>query len=268
MSDTTYFAGLDLGSAFTKAVVISREAAILGTHVERTGISFETNAEKVFEGALAKAGVSRGDVRVVGATGVGRRNCPFATVIKPEIGCFAKGVYFHHRGHCMVIDIGGQDNKVIRVSQSGQQEYFKMNRKCAAGTGAFLEEISFKLNVPQQEMNARAQRADRVVSIGSYCTVFSATEIIHHIREGKDIDAIFRGVYESVVKRVLEMDPIADTVVLAGGAIANNSVLVDLFREKLPVQVIVPPSPQTLGALGAALYARDGAVTEDLEDAP
>lgn len=261
-----YFAGIDLGSAFTKAVVITGEGAIAGTHIERTGLSFETNAQKVFDGALAAAGVTKDQLKAVAATGVGRRNCAFASFVKPEIGCFAKGVYFHQRGHCVVVDIGGQDNKVIRVSQSGQQEYFKMNRKCAAGTGAFLEEISFKLNVPQKEMNERASRATKIVSIGSYCTVFSATEIIHHIREGKDIDAIFRGVYESVVKRVLEMDPISDTVVLAGGAIATNSVLVDLFREKLKVEVIVPPSPQTLGALGAALYAREGsATTEDAE---
>ena len=263
---TAYFAGLDLGSAFTKAVVITEDGTVAGTHIERTGLSFETNAEKVFEGALAQAGITRDQLGSVGATGVGRKNCSFAKVVKPEIGCFAKGVFFHHRGHCVVVDIGGQDNKVIHVSQSGQQEYFKMNRKCAAGTGAFLEEISFKLNVPQKEMNERASRATRVVSIGSYCTVFSATEIIHHIREGKEIDEIFRGVYESVVKRVLEMDPIADTVVLAGGAIANNSVLVELFREKLKVQVIVPPSPQTLGALGAALYARDGAASDDSQD--
>lgn len=262
---SAFFAGIDLGSAFTKAVVITDDGKILGTHLERTGLSFETNAQLVFDGALAKAGLGQAQVKAVGATGVGRRNCTFATLVKPEIGCFAKGVYFHHRAHCVVVDIGGQDNKVIRVSQSGQQEYFKMNRKCAAGTGAFLEEISFKLNVPQKEMNERASRATKVVSIGSYCTVFSATEIIHHIREGKDIDAIFRGVYESVVKRVLEMDPIADTVVLAGGAIANNSVLVDLFREKLKVEVVVPPSPQTLGALGAALYARDGSASDESE---
>lgn len=265
MADATHFAGIDLGSAFTKAVVIAEDGTVVGRHVERTGISFETNADKVFDGALKEAGLSRERVKAVGATGVGRRNCAFATVVKPEIGCFAKGVFFHQRGLCVVIDIGGQDNKIIRVTAQGQQDFFKMNRKCAAGTGAFLEEISFKLAVPQLEMNARASRATKTVSIGSYCTVFSATEIIHHIREGHDVDAIFRGVYESVVKRVLEMAPITDTAVLAGGAIATNPVLVELFREKLKVPVVVPPSPQTLGALGAALYARDGAVSDDAE---
>lgn len=262
MSEPLYFAGLDLGSAFTKAVVIAEDGIVRGTSIVRTGISFETNAEQAFAGALSLAQLPRESIRAVGSTGVGRRNCTFASVVKPEIGCFAKGVYFHHRDRCVVVDIGGQDNKVIRVSQTGAQESFKMNRKCAAGTGAFLEEISFKLNVPLEEMNERARRSPRIVSIGSYCTVFSATEIIHRIREGNDIDAIFRGVYESVVKRVLEMDSIADTVVLAGGAVATNSVLVDLFREKLEATVVVPPSPQTLGALGAALYAREANTSE------
>ncbi len=250
-----YYAGVDVGSAFTKAVVIDSEGYTLGSAIVRTGISFEANAKLALDGAISEAGIDRAALRLIGATGVGRRNCTFASVVKPEIGCFAQACYFHHRKHCVVIDIGGQDNKVIRVGENGIQESFQMNRKCAAGTGAFVEEISFKLNIPQHEMNARALRASRSVKIGSYCTVFSATEIIHHIREGKDIDEILRGVYESVVRRVLEMDQIDDTVLLAGGAIANNSVLVDLFREKIAAEVIVPPSPQTLGAFGAALYA-------------
>lgn len=263
MSGAPRYAGVDLGSAFTKAVVVDEFGKVLGHHVVRTGLSFEANAERAFSGALEQAGVARERVVGVGATGVGRRTCAFATVVKPEIGCFAKGVYHHQRGRCVVVDIGGQDNKVIHVSATGLQDSFKMNRKCAAGTGAFLEEIAFKLDVPHTEMNERAARATKTVTIGSYCTVFSATEIIHRLREGADVDGLFRGVYESVVKRVLEMAPITDTAVLAGGAVASNPVLVDLFREKLTVPVVVPPSPQTLGALGAALWARDGGASDD-----
>ena len=130
-----FFAGIDLGSAFTKAVVITDDGKILGTHLERTGLSFETNAQLVFDGALAKAGLGQAQVKAVGATGVGRRNCTFATLVKPEIGCFAKGVYFHHRAHCVVVDIGGQDNKVIRVSQSGQWRYLPASHSRQAASG-------------------------------------------------------------------------------------------------------------------------------------
>jgi predicted CoA-substrate-specific enzyme activase len=190
-------------------------------------------------------------------TGVGRRACTFADVVKPEIICFARGVYTQAKKGCTIVDIGGQDNKVVLINDAGKQLNFKMNRKCAAGTGAFLEEISHRLNTTSAEMNQRASSVTAVVNIGSYCTVFSVTEIIHHIREGKNINEIFRGVYESVVKRILEMDPLDGDVILCGGAIAANPVLGDLFIEKLGDRVTIAPHAQTLGAFGAALYAAD-----------
>jgi predicted CoA-substrate-specific enzyme activase len=262
-----YFAGIDLGSSFAKVVIIDGGGAsgttsigngsVMARAIHRTGIDFDDIAAKTLDEALASAKLQRKDLSRICVTGVGRRACTFADLVKPEIVCFARGVYAQEQKACTIVDIGGQDNKVVLINDAGKQLNFKMNRKCAAGTGAFLEEISHRLDTPSAEMNQRAQSVSAAINIGSYCTVFSVTEIIHHIREGKNISEIFRGVYESVVKRILEMDPLEGDVVLCGGAVAANPVLGDLFREKLGARVTIAPHAQTLGAFGAALYAAD-----------
>jgi activator of 2-hydroxyglutaryl-CoA dehydratase len=130
-----------------------------------------------------------------------------------------------------------------------------MNRECAAGTGAFLEEMALRLRLPIEKLDDLARTADGEVSLGSYCTVFSATEVLEKIKAGHPIDRIVRGLFRSVVKRVLEMDTLTDTVVLTGGVIEHNHFLADLIREHTSTPVRIPPHPQIIGALGAALYA-------------
>ncbi len=251
------FGGIDLGSSYTKCVLINKKHELLASHIVKTSISFQTNAETVLAGCLQQANRNQNEILSICATGVGRSNCSFADFNKPEIICFARGAWHFHPKACIVVDIGGQDNKVIRLSDEGQQLDFKMNRKCAAGTGSFLQEISRKMDLTTEQMNEYAAKSQTPVTIGSFCTVFTATEIIHHIRTGQDINGILRGVFESVVKRILEMDPLAGTVVLTGGAIARNPVLVDIFREKLTHAVFIPPSPQMVGAHGAAILAAE-----------
>lgn len=198
------FTGVDIGSSFTKAVVIDSEAMILATHVLKTGMDFESASRRALEETAAKGTPSSWVV----ATGVGRSRCLQKPPTKTEISCIARGSYHHLPRPHVVVDIGGQDNKVVRVDEGGCQLDFKMNRKCAAGTGAFLEEIARRLDVAPEAISAMARRAGKAVEIGSYCTVFTCTEIIHHIREGASPEGILRGCYESVVKRILEMDPL------------------------------------------------------------
>ncbi len=251
-----YYAGIDIGSSYTKAVIIDDDGKRLGAAVAKTGINFDEAAKTLFNEALKKAGLKKDQIAMVVSTGVGRNNCSFAQANKPEISCIAKGSYHLHGASCMVIDIGGQDNKVIKLAADGRQLFFKMNRKCAAGTGSFLEEIAMRLDTGTDKMNKLAAQAGKSVPINSFCTVFAGTEIIHQIRENQDINGIMRGIFESVVKRTLEMAPIDDTVVLSGGAVATNPVLIDLFKEKLEQEVMLLEHPQDVGALGAALYAR------------
>jgi predicted CoA-substrate-specific enzyme activase len=156
-----------------------------------------------------------------------------------------------------VIDIGGQDNKVIKLDENGRRINFKMNRKCAAGTGAFLEEMSARLDIPLEEMDGLARKSENMVELGSYCTVFSGTEVLEKIRQGKKVPDIVKGLFFSVIKRILEMDSLTGRVVMTGGVVANNMFLVNMVEEIIKHDVLVPEYPQLTGAVGAALFAME-----------
>jgi len=132
-----------------------------------------------------------------------------------------------------------------------------MNRKCAAGTGAFLEEIAYRLDLPLADLNALAERSTKETTLGSFCTVFAATEILEKIRAGQKVEDIVKGAFRSVVKRVFEMDTIDGTLVMTGGVVGHNPILARLVEESFGRPVLVPPDPQFIGAFGAALFAME-----------
>ena len=250
--------GVDVGSCTTKAVIVSPEGQVKGRHVIYSGTDFDAASRTVWEHCLADAGLKGTDVGPVVSTGYGRKSVPFATSSLTEISCHARGCLHWFPGPITVVDIGGQDNKVIKLDAHGQRVSFKMNRKCAAGTGAFLEEMALRLRLPLEDLDNLARNADGEVPLGSYCTVFSATEVLEKIKAGNPVDRIVRGLFHSVVKRILEMDTLSDTVVLTGGVIEHNPFLADLIQQHTMGPVQIPPHPQTTGALGAALYALNG----------
>ena len=254
------FVGLDMGASRTKVAVIDRRGALLGHAVKKSGVDFAATAALCLDVALEQAGANRGDIAAAVATGYGRNNVGFVTrQSKTEIGCHAKGCHHSFAGPLTIIDIGGQDNKIIKLNAQGQRDSFKMNRKCAAGTGAFLEEMSSRLDIPLEEMNTLARQATEMIKLGSYCTVFSATEVLENIRRGKPVAAIIKGIFYSMIQRVLEMDSLTERVVLSGGVVAHNPYLVEMTAELIGRPVLLPEHPQLTGALGAALYALDAA---------
>ena len=182
---------------------------------------------------------------------------------RTEISCHARGAFHYFPGEMTVIDIGGQDNKIVKLDAAGRRTGFKMNRKCAAGTGAFLEEMSLRLDIPLEEMNDLARQSLEMVKLGSYCTVFSATEVLEHIRYGRRVSDIVKGIFYSVVKRVLEMDSPTERVVMTGGVVEHNPYIVEMTGEMIGRPVLVPAHPQIAGALGAAYYALEGKVESD-----
>ena len=154
-----------------------------------------------------------------------------------------------------MVDIGGQDNKIIHVLADGAVDALPMNRKCAAGTGAFLEEIARRLDLELGALETMAERADKEITLASFCTVFSATEVIKLIREGERPENICRGIFNAVVARVTEMGPLGRTIVLTGGVVAGFPVVAEILARRADAEVLVPPDPQFAGALGAALEA-------------
>ncbi|MEW6185352.1 MAG: acyl-CoA dehydratase activase [Thermodesulfobacteriota bacterium] len=249
------FVGVDVGASRAKAVVLAPDKTLLGFAVEKSGTDFEAVSRLILESSLAMARVSSKEIIKAVSTGYGRKNVPFVQGDKTEIGCHSKGCFFYFPEAISIIDIGGQDNKIIKLDEKGRRIQFKMNRKCAAGTGAFLEEMSLRLNIPLEEMDGLARQSRDPVKLGSYCTVFSATEVLENIRQGKKVTDIVKGLFYSVIKRVLEMDSLTEKVVMTGGVVAHNPFLVTMIEELIERTVLVPPHPQLTGAMGAALYA-------------
>jgi predicted CoA-substrate-specific enzyme activase len=255
--DGRYFAGLDCGTATTKAVILDRNRNILGSFVRRTGSNLFESAENALDEALKRAGLERADVGTIFSTGFGRRNVAFAQGSKTEISCHSTGCHYYYPEEITVIDIGGQDNKVIKLDASGRKTSFKMNRKCAAGTGAFLEEMAYKLDIPVSELEGLARRSTAGTELGSFCTVFTATEVLDRIRGGERLEDLVRGLFNSVAKRILEMERLTGRVIMSGGVVAYNPIVAEIISERAGVAVEVAPHPQEMGAFGAALFAAE-----------
>lgn len=257
MNENGFFAGIDVGTSTTKAVVINAGNKILGSFVRRSGTDLALAARVVFEEAVKRAGLSPQAIRWITATGYGRYSVPFAHDTKTEIACHARGCYHYFPEAITVVDIGGQDSKIIKLDAQGRRTSFKMNRKCAAGTGAFLEEIAHKLDIPLSDLNGLARAAKRTARIGSYCTVFTATEVLDRIRAGESVEDIVRGLFDSITKRILEMDTLTGRVVMTGGVVAFNDIVAELLSTRAGTKVEIAPHPQEMGAFGAALFAAE-----------
>ncbi len=251
-----YFAGVDVGSAATKCAVIDDGLQVRGRGLSHSGADFTGAARAAFEQALGQAGVERDKIAAVVATGYGRTNVDFADGRRTEIDCHARGAYHYFPRAITVIDIGGQDNKVIELDAAGKRVTFSMNRKCAAGTGSFLEEMALRLKIPLGSVSDLATRSqDPKVSIGSYCTVFAMTEILGKIRDGVKVEDLAHAALVSVARRVLETKAFSGEVVASGGVVAHNPLMREILADLLKVEVHLPPHPQYLGAFGAALVA-------------
>lgn len=251
------FCGIDIGASAAKLVLLDQERHMVAKSVRRSGVDYAGTAERCLADALAAGNLNREQVVRTFSTGYGRDNVPWADGKLTEIACHGKGAYFHFPQRMTVIDIGAQDSKLIHLDDRGHRTGFQMNRKCAAGTGAFLEEIALRLDLPLGDLNALAERSTQEVTLGSFCTVFAATEILEKIRAGQKVEDIVKGAFRSVVKRILEMDVMDAPLVMTGGVVAHNRVLTKLVEEAFGKPVLVPPEPQFVGALGAALFAME-----------
>jgi (R)-2-hydroxyacyl-CoA dehydratese activating ATPase len=251
------YCGIDIGASTAKLVLVDASGRVLARAMRHSGVDYAKTADACLAEAMAAAGVSRGEIRTTISTGYGRDNVPWSQATMTEIACHGRGAYACFPRPITVVDIGAQDSKMIHLDAEGRRLGFKMNRKCAAGTGAFLEEIAHRLGLDASDLNALAENSTKQVTLGSFCTVFAATEILEKIRAGERVEDIVCGAFRSVVKRILEMDTPQGDLVMTGGVIAHNPLLARLMEEAFGRPVQVPPEPQFAGALGAALFALD-----------
>lgn len=259
MTAAPCYAGIDSGSWNTKAALVDAEGRLLATSVVRTGADVQGAAERALGELLARADLDRSAVAALWSTGFGRHAIKFANGSRTEIDSHARGALQSVPGPITVIDIGGQDAKIILVDGDGRRVAHKMNRKCAAGTGSFLEEMALRLDVTIGELPRLAAGFREEIQLGSFCTVFTGTELLGLIRQGKRPPDLARAAYRSVVKRVLEMERIEGRVVATGGVVAYHPMVVELLEKAIGAPVIVPAHPQEIGALGVAMAARAAA---------
>lgn len=259
-------AGVDAGSWAVKAVVLDDLPSVRGAHVSRTGLELVSAVDEALAGALSQAGVARAALSFMMATGYGRKMVPGADADMTEISALAVGCHWEFPWPVTVVDVGGQDCKVVRLDEAGRILQFKMNRKCAAGTGAFLEECARRLGSGESltRLSEMARRSKNAVELGSFCTVFTQTEMLDLIRRGTAADDLARGLFLSVAKRVQEMDPLEGEVVLTGGVAAHQPALGEVMAERLRGPISLPSRPQLVGAVGAALAGLDRLRKHDL----
>ncbi len=254
-----YYAGVDVGAATGKVVILGEEGEMVGFSIVPTGASSRRAAEVALEKALEKAGLDRDLVGPMVATGYGRASVDYAEKQVTEITCHARGAYHLYPQARTVIDIGGQDSKVILIGPKGRVLDFLMNDKCAAGTGRFLEVMARALELDIEELGEVGLRARRPVSISSTCTVFAESEVVGLVAEGVSREDIVAGLHKAIARRIGAMAArvgFVPPVIMAGG-VAKNRGAVKALEEELGVPLIVPEEPQIVGALGAALLARE-----------
>ena len=252
----TYFTGIDIGSTASKVVVLDSEKTV-ASFVIPTGWNSKDTARAIAE-KLGDMGMPVDEEMKVIATGYGRISVDYASKVVTEITCHGRGGYALVGEDCTIIDIGGQDTKVITVEKAVSTN-FLMNDKCAAGTGKFLEIMANRLNVTLQEMFDMASQGTPL-AISSMCTVFAESEVISHIGSGERREDIAAGVVNSVVNRVAGLcsrHAIRGKLVLTGG-LCECDYLIRRLSEKVGREIHSDPLGRYAGALGAALIARDG----------
>lgn len=251
-----YYGGCDVGSTYTKAVILDENGKICADTTIRSKINSEVSAKLAMEEVLNKVGLnSSEELGYLIGTGYGRNKVPFADENISEISCHAMGVHVTDPSVKAIIDIGGQDVKGISIDTDGTVKNFAMNDKCAAGTGRFLEIMADRLGISQQQM-ADLARSGEPTKISSMCTVFAESEVISLIGRGEPRENIARGVIDSVVSRVATMaGQAAGAPYYLTGGLCENAFVVERLGELLGSPVTTSPQARFAGAIGAAVRA-------------
>jgi predicted CoA-substrate-specific enzyme activase len=250
------YGGIDAGSRSIKVVLIDDHQQVLETGIRDQGIQQTELAHSLYNEVLHKVGLSTEDVVYTVATGYGRDALDFANTTITEITCHARGVHHLVSEVRTIIDIGGQDSKLIRLDHDGRVRDFVMNDRCAAGTGRFLEVVAQRLEIALESLGQYGQKANKPATISSMCVVFAETEIIGLLASGESRENIIAGVEKSIASRIASMAGrnINDPILFTGG-VALIPGMNQVLTEALNRPVANVETPQMTGALGAALLA-------------
>lgn len=254
--DKIYTLGIDIGSTSSKCAVLSDGNTIESSHIVAKGAGTD-GVDIVIDKALGDLGMKLEDMAAIISTGYGRNSYEKADKTMSELSCHARGGKFIFRDVKTIIDIGGQDAKVLKLDNNGQMQNFVMNDKCAAGTGRFLEVMANVLHVNLNDFGDYDAKAEDRTSISSTCTVFAESEVISCLAHNADVKSIIKGIHYSVASRVAGQARrvgVEAPVVMTGG-VSRNSGVVRALESELDTSIAVSDQSQLAGAIGAAIYA-------------
>ncbi len=250
-----YIAGIDSGSTSTDAVIMNDKKEIVGSAILPTGMSASASAEEALRAALREAGISRSELAGVVATGYGRDILEMEKTTITEITCHARGARYLFPGTRTIIDIGGQDSKVIRIDEEGSVLNFVMNDKCAAGTGRFLEMQARALGLSMEEMSSLGLNWKEDVTISNMCTVFAESEVVSLVARDTAVADIIHGLNKSVAEKTVSLVKRGkgEPAYAMTGGVSRNKGVVRCLSEKLGTDILISERSQLCGAIGAAL---------------
>lgn len=259
-----YTLGIDIGSTTSKCVVLSDRKNIVSMTLLKGGAGTRSPL-KAFNLAIKEANLVKEDLSYIVSTGYGRANFDESMEQVSELSCHAKGVYFSEPDTRTIIDIGGQDVKIIALDKDGRMSNFLMNDKCAAGTGRFLDVMAGILAIDIQDLEEYANNSKNPVSISNTCTVFAESEVISQMSRGVELEDLVAGICESVARRVAGLAKrigIKEKVFMSGG-VAQNGGVRNSLGNILGKEIIYNDKAQYMGALGASLFAYDKFINKE-----
>ncbi len=260
MTGQALTAGIDVGSTYTKAVLLDGSGRIAGRGVVKTGFKLADAARRAYDAALAGAGASEAQVGYVIGTGYGRTQVTFADVHVTDLTAAARGACFLFPKTRTVLDVGGQTMKATRVDQLAKVKSFRLNDKCAAGTGAFLEKTAYYMGYSTEEIGPLAVTSKSPVTISGVCAVFAESEVINHLSQGSSPSDIMQGAVHSLVDRSIQLMrrvQLEPEYTLVGGILRFESMGHQLCeRLGQAVNLPAPDIVQLVNALGAAVLGR------------
>ena len=254
-----YYAGIDSGSTSTDVVILDKDRNMIASVIMPTGAGAANGAERALEEALRQANLMREDIDAVVTTGYGRTAISDGDKSITEITCHARGAHFLDPSVKTVVDIGGQDSKVIRLNEDGSVKNFVMNDKCAAGTGRFLEMMAKTMEMSLDELSEVGLSYQEDITISSMCTVFAESEVVSLIAQNKRTDDIVHGLNKAVAAKTASLVKRVggeESYMMTGG-VAQNKGLVKTLEERLGTKLVISNKSQLCGALGAALFASE-----------
>ncbi len=257
---SAYTAGIDIGSTYTKAILLNGDLEIVGRAMEPTGFKLAEVAERTFQRVVDESGLKRDEVRYVVSTGFGRHQTTFADVQVTDLTAGARGAAHLFPGTQTILDVGGQTMKASRLGEGAKVKSFRLNDKCAAGTGAFLEKTARYMGYTTEEIGPLVATSKEAIPISGVCAVFAESEVINHLSQGVAPADIMHGAIVSLVGRSVQlmkrvrMEP---EFTLIGG-ILRFQTMVDVVQDELGSEVNVPDDGlvQFTSALGAALLGQ------------